>query len=534
MPLFLKSIDPTLDIFGNEQTLNFNADQLNNEANLILKNLFTPLVGANLNTGLAFVNSSLNGFRFKHEFTISSAQFGNFYLECASRFGGNSSNIFKYDELTDSLSFFKNVSIPNLKVSGNLDLQSNKIVNLANGTNANDAVNLGQLNSAISGAGLNLSTNGFVVRTAANTYASRSLASGNGISITNGNGFSGNPIIALNNSFSTSANVTVNWWNSDISTDLLDYIVNSSVTYPIFINSVKSGSSGSNNLRYWQTISGLGDNTGYNGYWNLSYYNQALGTNKSYIFIGIPQNTIYLNSKVDLSTNDLTTTGNISANNLTATNVINATTGTLKGNNLAAYNSGSIVVANPLSMNSNNITGLANPVNNQDAATKLYVDNNSGGVAQSIMHGYVNTGYTDAINVNDHFKFNGVAFVRGSSISLDSSSAYTTTTGVASIGRITLAAGKTYKLTASLNNVVSANYNATRWYNADNGAALGLVSGAPSPISTTDRVPSAGTVAYITTSVSTRVELRITWNAFTQIKGSEDSIGQAWFTAEEV
>jgi len=37
-------------------------------------------------------------------------------------------------------------------------------------------------------------------------------------------------------------------------------------------------------------------------------------------------------------------------------------------------------------MNSNYITGLANPLNSQDAATKQYVDNSSGGSTQSILH----------------------------------------------------------------------------------------------------------------------------------------------------
>jgi hypothetical protein len=60
---------------------------------------------------------------------------------------------------------------------------------------------------------------------------------------------------------------------------------------------------------------------------------------------------------------------------LTVTGNINAQTGTLIGNNLAAYNSGSIVCINPLAMNNNSITGLANPSSSQDAATKSYVDN---------------------------------------------------------------------------------------------------------------------------------------------------------------
>lgn len=83
------------------------------------------------------------------------------------------------------------------------------------------------------------------------------------------------------------------------------------------------------------------------------------------------------NGTLDLLTNNLITTGNVSVQ-----------TGTLIGNNLAAYNSGSIVVLNPLAMNNNYITGLANPLNSQDAATKFYVDN-SGGLASNTIN--VNT-----------------------------------------------------------------------------------------------------------------------------------------------
>ena len=64
--------------------------------------------------------------------------------------------------------------------------------------------------------------------------------------------------------------------------------------------------------------------------------------------------------------------------------------------------------------------------------------------------------------------------------------------------------------------------------------ALGLLSGAASPISTTDRVPSAGTIAYITTSGTTRVELRITWNSFSSVNGTGDAIRPSWFTVETI
>lgn len=83
------------------------------------------------------------------------------------------------------------------------------------------------------------------------------------------------------------------------------------------------------------------------------------------------------NGTLDLLTNNLITSGNVSVQ-----------TGTLIGNNLAAYNSSSIVLMSSLAMNNNYITGLPNPLNNQDAATKFYVDN-SGGLASNTIN--VNT-----------------------------------------------------------------------------------------------------------------------------------------------
>lgn len=410
---------------------------------------------------------------------------------------------------------------------------------------------------------------GLMARTGSGSYAGRALIGSTGINITNGDGLLGNPTISVSTidintnttgllaisrlaGYATAPTTTFlkgdsTWSLVDINNNTTGSLLPSRISgYPsnssLFLNGLGSWT---NTLITSSSTYGFTLNNTNSAATATSFYIQNNGvgaaefgfnnsTNEAYVWssgtatikFGTNSTTrarILNSGTFDLLTNDLITTGNI-----------NAQTGTLKGNNLAAYNSGSIVVMSPLAMNNNSITGLANPINSQDAATMQYVDNSSGVTAKSILHGYVNTGYTDVVAVGDHFKFNGIAYVRGTNITLDTSSSYNTSTNTSSIGRITLVAGKTYKLTASLNNVVSANYNATRWYNSDNGVALGLTSGAASPISTTDRVPSAGTVAYITTSVTTRVELRITWNSFTQIKGSEDSIGQAWFTVEEV
>ena len=174
------------------------------------------------------------------------------------------------------------VSPLKISIGADIDMNSSyKITNLADPTSTNEAATKRYADSLITTQLQNLSnivTTGIITRTATNTFATRSLAVGSGLSITNSDGVAGNPTIALN-------------------------------TSTLYLNSLA------------------------------------------------------INGDVSLSTYNLTTSG-----------TINATTGTLKGNNLAAYNSGSIVVLNPLAMNNNAITGLPTPVNAQDGTNKQYVD----------------------------------------------------------------------------------------------------------------------------------------------------------------
>lgn len=524
MPLFLKNIAPELDIFGNRQLFNFNKDSSSGESSsaLGLINWFNPISNVDTNSTFEFLTPTMKGFRFNHSLSTTGT-FGNFNFEKYDRFG-LATPLWGYNEQTDSISFFKSTSLSGLSITGNLSLNSNKITNLANGTANSDGVNLGQLNSSITALGFSaLNTNGFLTRTASNTYVNRSIAVGTGLGISNADGVAGNPTIAVSNipintlsGYPSNSSLFLNGlglWTNVLTT--------SSSTYGFTLNNTNSAATETGFLV--QNNGVLVAEFGFNNSTNEAYIGSSGSSIIKFLTNGIKRMQLLNNGTLDLLSNDLITTGNI-----------NAQTGTLKGNNLAAYNSGSMVVLNTLAMNSNYITGLANPLNSQDAATKQYVDNSSGGSAQSILHGYNISTYSTNVNVGDHIKFDGNVFVRGSNISLDTSSSYSTSTNVASVGRITLAAGKTYRLTGSINNVVSANYNAMRWYNSDTNTALGVVSGMSSPISTTDRVPSAGFVAFITTSVSTRVELRIIWNNFSSVNGTGDGIGPAWFTVEEV
>lgn len=168
-----------------------------------------------------------------------------------------------------------------LYIDANIDVNFNKIRNLATPVNNYDGVNKLYADYLITpqlSALSSLSTTGIMIRTGANSFTTRTLTAGTGITITNGDGVSGNPIIS---------------WNSST----------------IYINSLP------------------------------------------------------INNNLSLSTYNLITSGNV-----------NATTGSLIGNNLAAYNSGSIVLGSPFAMNNNAITGLPTPVNANDAATKAFAE----------------------------------------------------------------------------------------------------------------------------------------------------------------
>lgn len=199
-----------------------------------------------------------------------------------------------------------------------LDVSSNQIVNVANPLLANDAVN--------------------------KNYADTSTLSPSRIS-----GYPSNSSLFLNGLGS---------WTAPSFSSL---ITTSASIYGLTINNTNASATATDLLI--QNNGTYGVAFGFNNSTNEAY-TWAYGTaSLKFGTANTKRMQLLNNGTLDLLTNDLITTGNI-----------NAQTGTLKGNNLAAYNSGSIVVLNPLAMNNNYITGLANPVNNQDAATKFYVD----------------------------------------------------------------------------------------------------------------------------------------------------------------
>lgn len=126
------------------------------------------------------------------------------------------------------------------------------------------------------------------------------------------------------------------------------------------------------------------------------------------------------------------------------------------------------------------------------------------------------------VGANDHLKFETVLASRGGSITLDTSTAYVNTQGTASIGRFTLKAGLTYKLTASVPYFLGSGATGlldVQWFDATNNAALPGVY-QTMLVSTDASNDGAGSqaVAVFTPAQDTLVELRIiTATALTSI-----------------
>lgn len=159
-------------------------------------------------------------------------------------------------------------------------------------------------------------------------------------------------------------------------------------------------------------------------------------------------------------------------------------------------------------------------------------------VATTLLQGNVALSYTTNLTTVDHFKFDVVtdSLNAGGIITLDTATAYTSIINVASLGRITLAGGKKYKLWGTNNNSSpgTGGHGAYKWLNADTGASIGLVTGSAQTNSTVDRSPGYGALAIFSPGADTRVELRITFSNWSSIRGVNDAIGPAQFLIEVI
>jgi hypothetical protein len=121
--------------------------------------------------------------------------------------GNNSFTLNQTSDLTISLSVDTSV------VRTTRTLQISTSNGLTGGTSALDLSENRSWSLALTGQALalhNLATNGFIARTGAGTVAGRTITAGTGVSVTNGNGVSGNPTIAIGQAVATTSDVTFN------------------------------------------------------------------------------------------------------------------------------------------------------------------------------------------------------------------------------------------------------------------------------------------------------------------------------------
>jgi hypothetical protein len=121
--------------------------------------------------------------------------------------GSNSFTLNQTADLTISLSVDTSV------VRTTRTLQISTSSGLTGGTSALDLSENRSWSLALTGQALalhNLATNGLIARTGAGTVAGRTITAGTGVSVTNGNGVSGNPTIAIGQAVATTSDVTFN------------------------------------------------------------------------------------------------------------------------------------------------------------------------------------------------------------------------------------------------------------------------------------------------------------------------------------
>lgn len=243
----------------------------------------------------------------------------------------------------------------NIFATRSLAVGSGLSITNADGVSGNPTINLTTQLQNLN----NLNTLGFVTLTAtgtgASTFANRTLSAGTGINIANGNGVSGNPTISLG----TVPISSLSGYPSNNSLYLRGDGVWSSVSpimslpynlYTSVLNNTDFRIYNSNNSATATGFSVFNQNTGYGVEFGLNN-----STSEGYVWAGptlslkfgtnsTVRMKINSNGLIDCYSNDITTTG-----------TINATTGTLKANNLSTYNAAAIVVTSPFSMSNNSI-----------------------------------------------------------------------------------------------------------------------------------------------------------------------------------
>jgi hypothetical protein len=147
MPLFIKNIDPELQILGPSQQFIFNQ----NIASLQFDNTFVPTISIPSRNFFETRNSSLSGFRWIHQ-TNSGDTFGSLKLQSFINAQSTGTDVLTIN--TDgTVTFDTSISFPGFSISGDFNMNNYKIINLANPVNPGDGVNKAYADSLIGGGG---------------------------------------------------------------------------------------------------------------------------------------------------------------------------------------------------------------------------------------------------------------------------------------------------------------------------------------------------------------------------------------------
>jgi hypothetical protein len=132
-------------------------------------------------------------------------------------------------------------------------------------------------------------------------------------------------------------------------------------------------------------------------------------------------------------------------------------------------------------------------------------------------------------NAAEHVKFDTVIYSKGSAISLDTATAYSTTNNAASVGRFTLSHGRAYRMSFSYGWAV-CDQAWVSWYNADDAGFIGMASEMQNTTNANNN-NGAGvlTALYQPDAGAARVEVRFgqTTNC-TSLGVSASGGGQTW------
>lgn len=110
--------------------------------------------------------------------------------------GGNNYCTLRFN--SQNITFTNKIGVNDLY--NEIDFFNNRLINVATPVNSTDGANKSYIDTLFTAQLQNLSslaTTGFVTRIAANTFETRTLIAGDGLSILYGNGVSGNPVISL-------------------------------------------------------------------------------------------------------------------------------------------------------------------------------------------------------------------------------------------------------------------------------------------------------------------------------------------------